>query len=170
MESLSLVSANNPILRQRARAVTRFDAELRGLTEALVSLMHQAGGVGLGAPQVGLDMRVAVAEHEGRAYRLINPLVVTESPNLWNWEEGCLSLPGIFGYVWRPRWLRVKTFDLKGRPNVIRVEGMLARIFAHEIDHLNGVLFVDKATGVRRVDPAKGGAGRESVEREAVAA
>jgi peptide deformylase len=144
----------DPILRRAAEAVERFDEELRRLVEDLAATMYAAPGVGLAAPQVGVARRVAVIDvaprsPESRLHVLVNPRIVGTSGRQTE-EEGCLSIPGFSEKVDRPLAVRVEARDADDRPVEIEAEGYLARALCHEIDHLDGVLFVDRLTGLRR--------------------
>ena len=144
----------DPVLRQKARAVERFDAALARLVADMVETMVAAPGVGLAAPQVGVSQRVAVVDlsvgkEPGALLVLVNPRLV-EQEGLASDVEGCLSLPGITDKVDRPERVRVEAQDASGRPFDIEVEGWLARAVCHEIDHLDGVLFVDRLRGLRK--------------------
>lgn len=144
----------DPVLRVKCRDVTEFDDRLRRTAADMIQTMHAAPGVGLAAPQVGLDFRLAVldlsvGEDPKQVYVIVNPEVVTRDGSEIA-EEGCLSLPGITDKVERPTLVTVRAQDLEGRPIEIRAEGWLARAFCHEIDHLNGVLFTDYLRGLRK--------------------
>ena len=144
----------DPVLRVRCREVSEFDAKLRKLASDMIETMHAAPGVGLAAPQIGLDIRIAVidlsvGEDPKQIYVIVNPQVVSREGSETA-EEGCLSLPGITDKVERPTLVTVHAQDLEGKPIEIRAEDWLARAFCHEIDHLDGVLFTDPLRGLRR--------------------
>ena len=144
----------DPILRQRAAEVTEVDDALRRLAADMVETMHAAPGVGLAAPQVGVDRRLAVVDvsvgKELASLRvLVNPEIVEERGSELDFE-GCLSIPGVSEKVGRPAWVRVAARDLEGRRVEIEAEGFEARAVCHEIDHLDGVLFIDRVRGLRR--------------------
>jgi len=144
----------DPVLRVKCRDVTEFDQKLRKTAADLVQTMHAAPGVGLAAPQVGLDLRLAVidlsvGEDPKQVHVIVNPEVVARE-GAETAEEGCLSLPGITDKVERPTLVTIKAQDLEGKPIEIRAEEWLARAFCHEIDHLNGVLFTDYLRGLRK--------------------
>jgi len=144
----------DPVLRRPARAVETFDTELRRLVDDLAATMYAAPGVGLAAPQVGVGLRVAVVDvaagtPEARLNVLVNPrLVVAEGQQTE--EEGCLSIPGLAEKVVRPRRVVVEAQGVAGEPLRLAGEGLLARALCHEIDHLDGILFVDRLTGLRK--------------------
>ncbi|HEX9945587.1 MAG TPA: peptide deformylase [Thermoanaerobaculia bacterium] len=144
----------DPVLRVKCRAVEEFDARLRKLASDMVETMHAAPGVGLAAPQVGVELRLAVVdvsvgEDPGQLKVLVNPEVVRRE-GLESDTEGCLSLPGITDKVDRPLAVTVRARDLAGQPFEFAAEGYLARAVCHEIDHLDGVLFTDHLRGLRR--------------------
>ena len=144
----------DPVLRVKCRDVTEFDDKLRKTAADMIQTMHAAPGVGLAAPQVGLDIRLAVidlsvGEDPKQVYVIVNPeIVVREGAETA--EEGCLSLPGITDKVERPTFVTVRAQNLEGKPIEIQAEDWLARAFCHEIDHLNGVLFPDYLRGLRK--------------------
>jgi peptide deformylase len=144
----------NPVLRVRCPEVTEFDAALRKLAADMVETMHAAPGVGLAAPQVGVTKRIAVVdlsvgEDRSQVHILVNPKIV-EKEGLETEVEGCLSLPGINDKVDRPLRVKVYAQDLEGQPFELEAEDWLARALCHEIDHLDGILFVDHLRGLRK--------------------
>ena len=147
---LKLRYYGDPILRRRAEEITVFDPPLRGVADAMVETMREAEGVGLAAPQVGIERRLLVAldmrtpDDDGAApIAMVNPEITERSRETWVFEEGCLSIPGIRGDVTRPSQVKVRYRDVDGREHTIDAEGMFARILQHEIDHLDGKLFID---------------------------
>lgn len=144
----------DPVLRARSLEVTAFDGELARLAADLVETMHAAPGIGLAAPQVGVTLRVAVvdlsvgAEH-GALHVLVNPEIVEAAGAALD-SEGCLSLPEVTERIERPERIRLRALDIRGQPFELAAEGLLARAVCHEIDHLDGVLFVDRLRGLRR--------------------
>jgi peptide deformylase len=144
----------HPVLRRPARPVEIFDGELERLLGDLAETMYAAPGVGLAAPQVGVELRVAVVDAapgqpESRLHALVNPRLVAASGRQSD-DEGCLSIPGLTERVERPLAVRVAAQDAAGRPFELTAEGFLARVLCHEVDHLDGILFVDRLTGLRR--------------------
>lgn len=125
--------------------------EVRELIKAMRQSMHAAEGVGLSANQIGLDIKVFVAKVENKFYAVFNPEIIRSSKETISLDEGCLSVPGIFGLVERPAKVTLKGWDQNGKPIRIKAWGLLARVFQHEVDHLNGHLFIDKAKQVERV-------------------
>lgn len=159
MNSLEIVTLPNAILRQKVKPVTQFDDELQMLIDNMIETMRSANGVGLAAPQIGEDRQLAIIEslpkidEEGEVipdsrdlFVIVNPEIVWTSNNTEDGIEGCLSIPGYLGEVERPEAIRVRAQDRNGKKVKIKLSGWTARIFQHEIDHLNGVLFIDKLT------------------------
>ena len=150
-----------PVLRRKAHKVTDFGPDLQTLIDDMVETMRQAPGVGLAAPQVDVPLRVVVIEFGDeenedvppKLYTLVNPEIVRVSDELVMGTEGCLSVPGFIGDVERLENLTVKALDRHGQPVRVKAQGWLARIFQHEIDHLNGVLFTDLAVRIWRPEP-----------------
>ena len=141
-------------LHASARPVDNFDGELEMLLRDMTQTMYAAPGVGLAAPQIGVPLRVCVIDvtvgkRSGELYELVNPgMVLCEGLQLE--EEGCLSLPGFNATVVRPSRVVVKCFDREGHPKTIEGTGLLARAIQHELDHLDGAIFVDRLRGIKR--------------------
>ncbi len=140
-----------PVLRKPALAVERFDAELAETVAAMFELMYKSQGVGLAAPQVGLNRRILVLDPAGSPddpesapLVLVNPTVLELAGEATLYEEGCLSFPGIFAEVRRPERCRVRAFTVTGEPFEVGYEGFTSRVVQHEYDHLEGVLLVDR--------------------------
>lgn len=145
------------VLRETAEPVEKFDEDLAEFARAMVEMMRRERGVGLAAPQVGRSTRVIVAlrmddtdETNVPAEVLVNPKVVYKSKETWSYEEGCLCIPGVSAAVTRPVEVEVEYQDLQGRPQRIRSDKFFARILLHEIDHLNGVLFIDYLSSAQK--------------------
>jgi peptide deformylase len=154
-----IVTLPDPVLRKKAHKVTVFDKDFQTLVEDMIETMRLAPGVGLAANQIGLLTRLIVVEYgeEGdedetpapkKLYVVANPEIIQESTEVEIGIEACLSVPGLVGEVERSTKIVVKGLNRLGRPTRIRASGWLARIFQHEIDHLNGVIFTDLATKV----------------------
>ncbi len=136
---------NDPILRKISKKVTRFDEKLELLVEDMIETMHDADGVGLAAPQIGILKRVVVVDlydDEG-PFEMINPEIVDQRGEQCE-IEGCLSLPGRNGKVVRPEYVKVRFQDVNGDLYELEGEELLARVICHELDHLDGVLYIDK--------------------------
>ncbi len=160
-----IVTLPEPVLRRKAKAVAKFDKDLQTVIEDMIETMREAPGVGLAAPQIGLSERLIVVEyyeHEEdevkaeeneeetpkKVWAMINPEIVKASEDMVMGVEGCLSIPNLVGEVERHAEIQVKGLNRHGKPMKVKAKGWLARIFQHEIDHLNGVLFPDRAVRV----------------------
>lgn len=140
----NVLKSNEPTLREISKEVSKFDKRLEQLIDDLKETMLHENGVGLAAPQVGVLKRVCVISKDGKEFfELVNP-VIESAEGEQIFTEGCLSIPGVQGDVKRPQKITVSYFDRKGNKNKIIAEGFLAVIFCHEIDHLDGILFIDK--------------------------
>jgi peptide deformylase len=136
----------DPVLREHAQEVTTFDRGLRKLAKRMTRVMHDAPGVGLAAPQIGVLQRLLVYDVDDDPQALVNPVLDEFSDETEESDEGCLSVPGVTMPVERPVSLRVRGFDASGEPVEYRAEGLRARVIQHEYDHLEGVLIVDRTT------------------------
>ena len=151
-----IVTIPEPVLRKKARKVTDFGPELQVLIDDMVETMRNAPGVGLAAPQVASPLRVIVVEFGDeeneeippKLYTMVNPEIVRVSEETVVGTEGCLSIPAFIGDVERLDQITIKGQNRYGKPMRVKASGWLARIFQHEIDHLNGVLFTDRALRV----------------------
>jgi len=154
-----IVTLPNEVLRRKARKRSDFGPELQTLVDDMVETMRQAPGVGLAAPQVGISERIIVVEYgeedeDGeeispkKLFAVINPEITRASKEMAVGTEGCLSVPGVVGDVERHEAITVKGLNRRGQPVTVKADGWLARIFQHEIDHLDGVIFVDRAQKV----------------------
>jgi peptide deformylase len=139
-----IITTENPILRQKAKKIHRFDPSLQKLVDDMFETMHTAGGVGLAGPQIAQSIRVFVAEYEDHKIAVFNPEIVkAEGEEIG--PEGCLSIPGYVGEnIRRAAKVLVKGQDVRGKPIRVPAEGWFARIVQHEIDHLEGILFIDR--------------------------
>ncbi|MFZ3079344.1 MAG: peptide deformylase [Bellilinea sp.] len=157
-----IVTVPNDVLRRKAHKVTEFDKELQKTIDDMVETMREAPGVGLAAPQVGLLDRLVVVEYEEddekedspkKLYVVVNPEIISASEETELGIEGCLSVPGLVGEVERSLEVVVRGQNRRGQPVKIKADGWLARIFQHEIDHLDGILYTDRATKVWKPAP-----------------
>jgi len=146
-----VLEMGEPVLREKAREVTKITKSIRTLLDDMAESMYDAEGIGLAAPQIGVSKRVVVIDLDEEVYELINPTIVKMEGQERD-AEGCLSLPGYAGDVTRATKVVVKALDRDGKKVQYEAEGLLARVFQHELDHLEGILFVDKAENVRKVD------------------
>jgi peptide deformylase len=150
----SIVKYGDPVLEKPTPVNKKFDAELAQLAEDMFATMYAAQGVGLAAPQIGKSLRLAVVDvsagkNAEAKIVLVNPEIIHAEGEVRE-EEGCLSIPGFRGYVIRPQFVTVRAQDLKGETFEIRGENLLARAFCHEIDHLNGILFLQHLSMLKR--------------------
>ncbi|MEG0584849.1 MAG: peptide deformylase [Christensenellaceae bacterium] len=143
MATRAILEGDNPRLRKKSKEVTVINKKITDLLDDMAQTMYEARGVGLAAPQVGSLRRVAIVDVGDGLIEMINP-VVLESEGQQRVEEGCLSLPDDNGYVIRPAKVTVQAQDRNGELKKYTGEGLLARAFVHEIDHLDGILFTDK--------------------------
>ena len=144
----NIVKDGDPVLRKKSRPVAEVTDRIRTILDDMADTMHASNGVGLAAPQVGVLRRMFVVQvDEEMLYELINPEIVETDGDQYG-EEGCLSVPGYVGLVHRPEHVRIKGLDRNGQPVEYEGEGLLARAFMHEYDHLDGVLYTDKADNV----------------------
>jgi len=149
-----VVTIPDEVLRRKAHKVTNFDKDLSTLIDDMFETMRQAPGVGLAAPQVAISQRVIVVEYaeeeeeKPKSFAVINPEIIKTSAETEMGIEGCLSIPNLVGEVDRFSAIVVKGFNKQGKPVKIKSSGWLARIFQHEIDHLDGILFTDRATRI----------------------
>jgi len=172
-----IVTLPDPILRRKARPVTAFDKNLQTLIDDMIETMRAAPGVGLAAPQVGVAERLIIVEYaeppeveaeagatgpapdqpvpevKPKLYVIANPVIMKTSTETILGVEGCLSIPGLVGEVERYQGVHVTGLSRRGQLMKVRAEGWLARIFQHEIDHINGVVFPDRATRVWKPEP-----------------
>ena len=148
MAVLKVRRYGDPVLRRRAVPIDAVTPELRRLVDDMTDTMYDEVGIGLAAPQVGISLRLIVlADEDGRDVQaLLNPAIIEQGGEVTA-EEGCLSIPGVFAPVARAAWVKVEARDVDGQPVAITARGLRARVLQHEIDHLDGVLFID------RVDP-----------------
>ena len=147
-------TVGDPVLNQVARKVEKIDQEIRDLAKDMIETMHEAPGVGLAAPQVNVSCRLitvdlSIGKNKQELIVLVNPEIVEKAGSIVA-EEGCLSVPGISEKVSRPAKVKVKGLDLEGEEKVYEAEELLARAFCHEIDHLEGKLFIDRLSPLKK--------------------
>jgi peptide deformylase len=150
MAVLNVRRYGDPILRQKAQPVEAITPEIRKTLSDMLETMYYQVGIGLAAPQVGVSLRIILVDDGPRGPRaLLNPAIVDQRGSVRG-EEGCLSIPGFFGEVERSEWVRVEAMDAEGRPLSFEAKGLQARVIQHELDHLDGVLFIDRLPPVTR--------------------
>ncbi len=149
--SLEIYKLGNKVLRDQAKRISKVDGSIRELAKNMLESMYSAKGIGLAAPQVGIQKRILVIDLDienstSPPHIFINPEIISSSATIDTYEEGCLSIPGVYLDVIRPSSIKLSYRDEMGRPKKMNADGLMARCIQHEIDHLNGVLFVDKVT------------------------
>lgn len=163
---LDIVEIGDPVLRRKAHKITQIDRDIRLLADDMLETLRDSGGVGLAAPQVGESIRMIVVEYPEddtvenspkKTYKVINPEIIWRSEETVEGSEGCLSIPGYVGTVVRNESIRVKGLSVFGRPLKLNLSGWTARIFQHEIDHLDGICYIDRATAIYQPSDEKEG-------------
>ena len=151
MAALTVRKYGDPVLRRKADPVREITPEVRKMIADMIDTMYDEVGIGLAATQVGIPLRLmVVGDEDGRSARaLVNPVITRQGGEVTA-EEGCLSIPGVFAPVARAEWVELEAQDLEGRPVSIRARGLTARVFQHEMDHLDGVVFIDRLRGIKR--------------------
>ena len=150
MARYKVVIAGDPVLRRISHPVKEVNENIKKLLNNMAETMYYAKGVGLAAPQVGISKRVIVVDIGDGLFKLVNPEIISSS-GIQDGPEGCLSVPNIVGNVKRSEHIKVKALNENGDEGGIDASGYLARAFQHEIDHLNGIIFTDKATEIERM-------------------
>lgn len=150
---LKIIQEGDAVLRKKAAAVENPKSpEIRKLIKDMITAMKAANGVGLAAPQVGVSLQIFTIDIEGKTLVFINPEIKDISKESGPFEEGCLSVKEIWGPVVRPKKLTIKALNENGEQVKIRAKGLLARVIQHEVDHLNGILFIDKAEKLYKIE------------------
>lgn len=148
---MEILTLGNETLRKKAESVKDIDEAIIALSRDMVETMRVGRGIGLAGPQIGELLRIFVTQIDGDGPRVfINPSIIQTSPELSEYEEGCLSIPGMYAEVTRPSFVRVQAWNERGRPFTIDAEGLLARVIQHEYDHLEGTLFIDRLSELKR--------------------
>ncbi|MDR0561273.1 MAG: peptide deformylase [Spirochaetaceae bacterium] len=148
---MEILTLGNELLRQKAERIPDIDEDTKKIAEELIETMHKGKGIGLAGPQVGLMKRIFAVHVEKDVPRIfINPSIVETSQELVKYEEGCLSVPGVWAEVSRPKTVQIQAWNEKGRPFTLTAEGILARAILHEYDHLEGMLFLDRLPALKR--------------------
>lgn len=142
--TLEIVKLGDEVLRQVCEPVKEFDSAFKMLTDAMLDTLEEADGVGLAAPQIGVSQRFFVIDiRDGKQYVFANPEIIETSMETGPYEEGCLSIPGVYHDVTRPLKVKVQARDVRGKVFTLEADGLLARVIQHENDHLNGKLYID---------------------------
>jgi peptide deformylase len=160
MAAREIIIVPHPTLRKKAAKVSDFGSELQQLVDDMIATLHGRSGAGLAAPQVNVSQQVILVEYGNdedeeippTLYVTINPTITRFSQQLVNGAEGCLSIPGLMGEVERAEEITVEGLDRFGKPLKMKLRGWVARIFQHEIDHINGILFTDRTVSVWETD------------------
>ncbi|MDR2302988.1 MAG: peptide deformylase [Treponema sp.] len=148
---MKILILGDELLRQKAVPVKKIDKSTEELARNLIETLHEGKGIGLAGPQVGILERIFAVHVEGDVPRIfINPSILETSQELVKYEEGCLSIPGIYADVVRPKTVRVQAWNERGRPFTLDASGILARVIQHEYDHLEGGLFIDRLSEEKR--------------------
>jgi peptide deformylase len=165
-EIVTLGDSREPVLHQKAKKIRRVDSYSRQLVEDLIDTLHSAHGAGLAAPQIGVPLRAIVTLVEEKLNVVLNPEIIQASDEGSEAEEGCLSIPGWWGPVRRRERVTVRGLSRTGKPLKIKAEGWEARVFQHEIDHLDGVLFIDRMDDRSKLHRADSQEEEEELEEE----
>ena len=144
MAILNIIKEGDPVLRKKCRPVEEITPRILQLLDDMHETLEKAQGVGLAAPQVGVLSRIVIVEIEDKKYEMINPEII-ETKGKQEEIEACLSVPEKFGLVKRPQWVKVRATDRNGKVYEVSGNGLMARCFCHELDHLDGTLYIDKA-------------------------
>lgn len=144
MAILNIIKEGDPVLRKKCRPVEEITPRILQLLDDMHDTLEKAQGVGLAAPQVGVLRRIVIVEIEDKKYEMINPEII-ETKGKQEEIEACLSVPEKFGLVKRPQWVKVRATDRNGKVYEVSGNGLMARCFCHELDHLDGTLYIDKA-------------------------
>jgi len=148
---MQILTLGNELLRQKAQPVKNIGPEYLKIAEDLINALHAQNGVGLAGPQVGLMERIFAVHIEGDIPRIfINPSIIETSQEMYKYEEGCLSIPGMYSDVIRPQTVKIQAWNEKGRPFTLEANDIMARVILHEYDHLEGVLFIDRISEQKR--------------------
>ena len=148
---LDILTLGNETLRKKAEEVVNFDGELAALIDQMDETMALGKGIGLAAPQIGIEKRIFLCRPEqSKLWVFINPQIVLTSEQIVSYEEGCLSIPGVYADVIRPEKITIQAYGIDGKPFTIEADDILSRVIQHENDHLDGVLFIDRLSERKR--------------------
>lgn len=150
MSILPIRVLGDPVLREETKPIEEITDEIRALVKNMFETMYLAKGIGLAAPQVGRTERVAVIDVDGAKYAIINPEIISTDSKTAKSEEGCLSIPDVYGDVERPTRVRIRALDVDGKEFEVEADDLLGRCLQHEIDHLHGKLFIDYMSVLKR--------------------
>lgn len=153
MPILKIITQPNPILRKKSKEIDLKvigSREFRGLLSSMIKTMIKTDGVGMAAPQIGKNIRLVVINSKDGPFSLINPKIIKKSWATELDQEGCLSIPGIFGKVKRNKKIVITYYNQAGEEIKQKAQGLMARVMQHEVDHLDGILFIDKAVAIEK--------------------
>lgn len=146
-----IIKYGNPILKKTSENIENIDDDILNILDKMAEVMRKSNGIGLAGPQIGINKNIAVVEVNGVLKKIINPIIIETSEEEEIMEEGCLSIPFIYEKVKRHSCITVQYMNEKGDTVIEKAEGMWARVFQHEIDHLNGILFVEKVSPLAKI-------------------
>lgn len=149
---MEILKIGSETLKKKTKKVEKITPEIKEIIKEMKKTMMQAGGVGLAANQVGLNLSIFIANWKGKFYTFINPEIVKKSKNIILLEEACLSVPDKLGIVPRHTWVVVKGRNQNWKEKTVKAKGILSQIFQHEIDHLNGILYIEKAQQIFEIN------------------
>jgi len=148
---MQIITLGNELLRQRAEKIDKIDDEITNAAKQMLEIIKLEKGVGIAGPQIGLMKRIFVTHTEGDEERIfINPSILETSQETVKFEEGCLSVPGFYADVVRSESVKIQAWNEKGKPFTLEANGLLARVIQHEYDHLEGILFLDRISELKR--------------------
>lgn len=148
---MEIITFGNELLRQKAERIKTIDADVVKIADELLDALHKQKGVGLAGPQMGVMKRIFAIHIDKDLPRVfINPSILETSEEMVKYEEGCLSIPGVWAEVLRPKTVQIQAWNEKGRPFTLQADGILARVILHEYDHLEGTLFIDRLSELKR--------------------
>jgi peptide deformylase len=155
MAKKKILTIPDPILREVSKPVKKVDKEIKSLMDDMLETMYDAPGIGLAAVQIGILKRVIVIDlskdnEKKKPIFIVNPEIIFKSDDLVSYEEGCLSIPNQFAEIERPNTCKIKYLDYEGKPNELKADGLLATCIQHEIDHINGILFIDYLSKLKK--------------------
>ncbi len=155
MSKKKILTIPDPILREISQPVKKVDQDIKNLMDEMLETMYDAPGIGLAAVQIGILKRVIVMDlskekEKKKPIFIVNPEIISKSDDLVSYEEGCLSIPNQFAEIERPNSCKIKYLDYDGKQNELKAEGLLATCIQHEIDHINGILFIDYLSKLKK--------------------
>jgi len=148
---MQIITLGNELLRQKAEKIDQIDDKIMDSAKLMLEILKQEKGIGVAGPQIGLMKRIFVTHTEGDEERIfINPSILETSQETIKYEEGCLSVPGLYADVVRAEAVKIQAWNEKGKPFTLEANGLLARVIQHEYDHLEGILFLDRLSELKK--------------------